>query len=59
MQRVSDKMAIRDLQGRFVDLEFPEYQREPNIWSLDQEAAFNRLYPQTVRHRIRISLPPR
>ena len=37
MQRVPKELHIRDLQRSFVDLEFPEYQREPNIWSREQK----------------------
>ena len=37
MQRVPKELYIRDLQRSFVDLEFPEYQREPNIWSREQK----------------------
>ena len=37
MQRVSKALSIRELQSSFVDLDFPEYQREPNIWSREQK----------------------
>ena len=37
MQRDSTPLSIRDLQGSFVDIEFPEYQREPDIWSREQK----------------------
>ncbi len=37
MQRESTTLSIRDLRSSFVDIEFPEYQREPNIWSREQK----------------------
>ena len=37
MERESTELTIRDLRGMFLDIEFPEYQREPNIWSRDQK----------------------
>ena len=37
MQRESTALSIRDLQSSFVDIEFPEYQREPDIWSREQK----------------------
>lgn len=30
-------LTIAELRQRFLDIEFPEYQREPNIWSRDQK----------------------
>ena len=30
-------MSIKDLRRSFIDLDFPEYQREPNIWSREQK----------------------
>ena len=37
MQRESTALSIRDLQSSFVDIEFPEYQREPDVWSREQK----------------------
>ena len=37
MERESTELTIKALQGVFLDIEFPEYQREPNIWSRDQK----------------------
>ena len=37
MQRKSTALSIGDLQSSFVDIEFPEYQREPDIWSREQK----------------------
>lgn len=30
-------MSVRELQSRFLEIDFPEYQREPDIWSRDQK----------------------
>ena len=37
MKRESTTFSIEELRGMFVDIEFPEYQREPDIWSRDQK----------------------
>ena len=37
MDRRTSLMAVRELQSRFLDIDFPEYQREPDIWSRDQK----------------------
>ncbi len=37
MNRESTTLSIKELRGMFVDIEFPEYQREPDIWSRDQK----------------------
>ena len=37
MQRESTQLLIRNLQSSFVDIEFPAYQREPDIWSREQK----------------------
>src|SRR5262245_51527246 len=39
-------MKIRHLRETFLEIEFPEYQREPNIWSRDQK---QRLIDSIVR----------
>ena len=45
MQRQSTALSIRDLQSSFVDIEFPEYQREPDIWSREQKQRLIDSYP--------------
>lgn len=37
MQRVPTTFTIRNLQHEFPRIEFPEYQREPTVWSRDQK----------------------
>lgn len=37
MERMIDTLTIRDLRDTFIEIEFPEYQREPDIWSRDQK----------------------
>lgn len=37
MQREAQKLTIADLRQIFVDIEFPEYQREPTVWNRDQK----------------------
>ena len=37
MERESKTLSIRDLQSYFVDIQFPGYQREPNIWSREEK----------------------
>jgi len=33
MKKRTESWTIKDLRSRFVHINFPEYQREPNIWS--------------------------
>ena len=33
MRKNADRWTVEDLQRRFGQIEFPEYQREPNLWS--------------------------
>ena len=37
MQREATTLSVEELRAMFVDIEFPEYQREPDIWSRDQK----------------------
>ncbi len=37
MERSTGSLAIADLRSQFLDIEFPEYQREPDVWSRDQK----------------------
>jgi hypothetical protein len=37
VERSPTTWSIRDLRRLFVDIEFPEYQREPDIWSREQK----------------------
>lgn len=37
MDRKPTTLSIAALQRAFVDIDFPEYQREPNIWSREQK----------------------
>ena len=37
MERETTALPIKDLQRDFVDMQFPQYQREPDIWSRDQK----------------------
>src|SRR3954471_6587194 len=37
MERSATTFKIRDLRQEFPRIEFPEYQREPNVWNLDQK----------------------
>lgn len=37
MDRSPETMSVKDLSSRFYDIDFPEYQREPDIWSRDQK----------------------
>ena len=37
MQRKSTTLTIETLRSKFLDIEFPEYQREPDIWSRVQK----------------------
>jgi Protein of unknown function DUF262 len=46
VDRTTDFLSIRDLQAIFLEIDFPEYQREPDIWSRDQK---QRLIDSIVR----------
>lgn len=37
MEREVGRLSIRELKESFVDIEFPEYQREPDVWSRKQK----------------------
>lgn len=37
MDRTATTFSIRALQHEFQTIEFPEYQREPTVWNLDQK----------------------
>ncbi len=37
MERETTSLFIKDLQRDFLEIEFPRYQREPDIWSRDQK----------------------
>ena len=37
MRREARQLVIDDLVRRYADIDFPDYQREPNIWSRDQK----------------------
>ena len=37
MKRTPGVLTVKDLSRSFLDIEFPEYQREPNLWSRDQK----------------------
>jgi hypothetical protein len=37
MNRDPARLSIDALQSTFIEIEFPEYQREPDIWSRDQK----------------------
>lgn len=37
MERDVGTLSIRDLRGLFVDIEFPDYQREADVWSRNQK----------------------
>src|SRR4051812_45914311 len=37
MRRAAEPLAVDALLGLFPGIDFPEYQREPNIWSRDQK----------------------
>ena len=37
MERAATTFKIRELQHEFPRIEFPEYQREPSVWNLDQK----------------------
>jgi hypothetical protein len=37
MERKARTIKVRDLRGQYADIEFPEYQREPNVWSREQK----------------------
>lgn len=46
MKREASQLSVDDLLALFVDLEFPEYQREPTVWSRRQK---QRLLDSMVR----------
>lgn len=35
MDKTTELWSVTDLANRFTTINFPEYQREPNVWSLD------------------------
>jgi hypothetical protein len=35
MQKQIEPWSIDKLRRKFAEINFPEYQREPNVWSLD------------------------
>ncbi len=37
MQKRVELWSIQDLQSRFYQIQFPEYQREPNLWSITEK----------------------
>ncbi|HKP90726.1 MAG TPA: DUF262 domain-containing protein [Thermoleophilaceae bacterium] len=37
MDREATTLTIQELQHLFAGIEFPEYQREPSVWNLDQK----------------------
>ena len=37
MEKDVELWSIADLQARFYQIQFPEYQREPNLWSLTEK----------------------
>ena len=37
MERESRTLSVKDLRSYFVDIDFPGYQREPNIWSREEK----------------------
>ena len=37
MERESTTLSVRELQSYFVDIQFPGYQREPDIWSREEK----------------------
>lgn len=37
MQREPQTLKIRDLRSEFARIEFPDYQREPTVWSREQK----------------------
>src|SRR5262249_23770203 len=37
MKRLLSSVTIQSLARDFLEIEFPEYQREPNIWSREQK----------------------
>lgn len=37
MKRDPDKLSIKDLKSVFPAIDFPEYQREPTVWSREQK----------------------
>lgn len=47
MERQTEPLLVDELRGVFYDIEFPEYQREPDVWSRDQK---QRLIDSMLRH---------
>ncbi len=47
MERRAQTIKIRELRQQYVDIEFPEYQREPNVWKREQK---QRLIDSMFRH---------
>ena len=37
MERDIETLSIQELRGLFADIAFPEYQREPDVWSREQK----------------------
>ncbi|MEX0781746.1 MAG: DUF262 domain-containing protein [Dehalococcoidia bacterium] len=37
MERSSASLKVADLENQFLSIEFPEYQRESNVWTRDQK----------------------
>ena len=46
MKKIVDSWTVQDLLQQFARIEFPEYQREPNLWSLSEK---QRLIDSMVR----------
>ena len=47
MKKKLAKWSVRTLRERFSQIDFPEYQREPNLWSLVEK---QRLIDSMIRH---------
>lgn len=37
MERTIERWSVEDLRERYPQIDFPEYQREPNLWSLTEK----------------------
>src|SRR3954469_7498343 len=37
MERLATTFTIQELQHEYPRIEFPDYQREPTVWNLDQK----------------------
>lgn len=37
MKKINRQWSVKDLQGNFELIEFPEYQREPTVWGVDKK----------------------